>query len=122
MTRQDRLSAFQMRLNGKSWGQIADALGYEYTSVYLDMNRVLQRGVRRLMPVIYPRLREYIIQNCEGSTARFARRCGVSPNTMYCALSGAKPVSAKTARTILRETGLTFEQAFATAQEEEESI
>ena len=37
MTKQERLKAFEMRLDGCNWSQIARAVGFSSTTVHLDL-------------------------------------------------------------------------------------
>lgn len=47
MNRRDRLRAFQLRLDGKTWAEIGEALNYTGQTVARDLAYVIRKGVRR---------------------------------------------------------------------------
>lgn len=47
MNRRDRLRAFQMRLDGKTWAEIGEELHYTSQGVAKDLAYVIRKGVRR---------------------------------------------------------------------------
>lgn len=113
MNRNDRVAAFQMRLDGKSWTQIGAALGYEPESVAADLRRILNRGPRR-PHIIYPAIADYITARCGGSVYRFAMICGLRPGSVYDPLAGRCPVPKQLAEAVCAATGMTREEAFRT--------
>lgn len=44
MNRRDRLRAFQMRLDGKTWAEIGEALNYTGQGVAKDLAYVIRKG------------------------------------------------------------------------------
>ena len=47
MNRQERLRAFQMRLDGKTWAEIGEEMHYTGQTVARDIAYVVRKGVRR---------------------------------------------------------------------------
>ena len=110
MTKQERMTAFEMRLEGRSWREIGQALGYSHTAVYNDLQSCIVTRPRQLI-CIYPALRQVIEQEYDGSINAFADACGVPYNTMYLTLSGRiRPNKRKSV--ICSVTGLPPEEAF----------
>lgn len=118
MTRDERVAAFQMRLDGKSWAQIGAALGYEPDSVAIDLKRCIQRGPRHPV-IVYPAIAAYITAHCGGSIYQFAGLCGLRPGSVYDPLAGRCTVSQKMAEAVCAATGLTYEEAFRRNAKEE---
>lgn len=110
MTRQERIKAFEMRLDGKSWPEIGRVLGYSHSTVYGDL-RICILSQKKAVPCIYPALAEIIMQDYGGSIRAFAERCGASYNAMYSVLSGRTTTKSLGAG-ICSVTGLSHEEAF----------
>lgn len=115
MTRKDRIRAFCLRLDGCSWRQVGHALGYDGRSVQRDMERVVRRPQHRPRTP-YTALARFIMQECGGSIREFARMCRLPYSTMYAVLSEERAPGEATVERILETTGLTVEEAFATAE------
>ena len=111
MTRSERIQAFQMRLDGKSWTAIGAALGYTPNGVRLDILNAIKHTPRQIT-CVYPAIREYIELECGGSVERFAHHCNIPPGTMSNLVTGHHKPNMETTRLILAATGLTFEDAF----------
>lgn len=111
MTRQERMKAFEMRLDGKSWDDIAAVLGYTTNNVRIDIIHCI-RYTPRQITCVYPAIRQYITANCYGSAHQFARDCGVPYSTMGNILNGRHTPSLETATAILQATGLSVDEAF----------
>ncbi len=111
MTREERELAFEMRLDGKSWEEIAEALGYDAESVRQDMLRAINKR-HKGNAIIYPAIAKYIAENCNGSIYIFACRCNMSKSTMYAIICEGEKPSRKMASKILAETGLKYKEAF----------
>ena len=111
MTREERMQAFAMRLDGCGWAQIGQALGYEPESVAVDLKRCIQRGPRTPR-IVYPAIAEYITKQCGGSVYRFACLCGLSPSALYAPLGGRRHMTKDVADAIIAATGLSRKAAF----------
>ena len=111
MTRFERIKAFEMRLDGKTWTEIGAALGYTANGVRLDIIHCIKYTPRQIS-CVYPAIRTYIEANCGGSVQQFTRNCGIPYSTLSNILTGRFAPSMPTASAILKETGLTFDEAF----------
>ena len=111
MTKQERLKAFEMRLDGSSWAEIADALGYTANTVQCDLKACMIAAPRQVN-CVYPAIRRIITERYGGSVRSFASACGVSQNSMYAVLPGKSRPNAYVIDAILKETGLHYEEAF----------
>jgi len=111
MTRAERMKAFEMRLDGKSWKEIAAQLGYTPNGVRMDMISAI-RYTPRQVNCIYPALRAYIVAECGGSVEGFSRHCNIPESTMGNILVGRHQPNMDSTRLILKATGLTFDEAF----------
>lgn len=115
MTRQERMKAFEMRLDGKSWAEIGRTLGYSHSTVYGDL-RLCILSQKKPVPCIYPALSEIISCEYDGSIAAFAERCGASYNAMYSVLSG-RTTPKSLGHRICTATGLSYAEAFRLSEE-----
>ena len=120
MTRNDRMLAFRLRLDGLSWRQVGTALGYDPRSVQRDMEQVVSRGQRR-PKTPYVGFSRYITQYCGGSMREFARQCELPYSTVYAVLSGGRCAGEETLERMLQVTKLTLEEAFAPFYGEEQA-
>ena len=118
MTRNDKMLAFCLRLDGLSWRQVGLALGYDGRSVQRDVEQVVRRGQRR-PKTPYAGFSRYITQHCGGSIREFAHQCALPYSTVYAVLSGERAAGEETLERMLSCTGLTAEAAFAPLYEEE---
>lgn len=112
MTRNDRIQAFRLRLDGLSWRQVGEVLGYDGRSVQRDVEQVVRRGQRR-PKTPYAGFSSYIIRFCGGSIQEFARQCCLPYSTVYAVLTGDRAAGEETLERLLTVTGLTVEEAFA---------
>lgn len=116
MTKQERLKAFEMRLDGCNWSQIARAVGYASTTVHQDLlGCVMTRP--RLVNCAYPAIRQIITDQYGGSVSAFATALGMTQGAMYYTLSGKHEVSKKRKETISAAIGLPPETAFFREEE-----
>lgn len=120
MTRNDRMLAFRLRLDGLSWKQVGMAMGYDGRSVQRDVEKVVSRGQRRPRTA-FAGLSRYITQYCGGSMREFARQCELPYSTVYAVLSGERAAGEETLERMLFVTGLTMEEAFAPIYGEEQA-
>lgn len=111
MTKHERMVAFEMRLDGKSWREIGDALGYAHTTIYNDLSACLVTHPRT--PICpYPALRRVIEEQYGGSIHSFAAACGLTYNAMYYTLTGRSKLAPARQRIICSVTGLSPDEAF----------
>lgn len=112
MTKAEKLTAFQMRMEGISWDDIGEALGYCGTTVYQDIQNSLRRP--KILNVRFPLIKNYIERECGGSLKLFAKMCGLSENTLYGCFSRKlhRDPSKETIDAILKQTGMSYQEAF----------
>lgn len=111
MTKEERLKAFQMRLDGETWVDIGKTLGYAHNTVQQDLKMVVC-GDPWNVNCVYPSIKKIIIRDYGGSIAAFSRACGIQSSSIYYTLTGRGEPSAKMARAIMETTGLTYTEAF----------
>lgn len=123
MTREQKIEAFIMRMDGKSyrdighrfglsaqgaWVALRDALGVRET----DANaRTLEKVVKR-----YPGIGSYMRQN-NMKLSGLAALCGIAPSYVRSMLIDGHEPSKYTIDKILKGTGMTYEEAFGDAVE-----
>lgn len=112
MTKQERLKAFEMRLDGCNWCQIGRALGYTSNAVKQDLVGCVLSSPRQVN-CAYPVIRRIITEDYGGSVSAFAASCGLSPNAMYYTLSGKCVVSMHRQKLIANVLGIPTEEAFS---------
>ena len=112
MTKTERLRAFEMRLDGMTWAQIAERIGYTPQTVSDDLRACLN-SLPRQVSCCYPAIRDVISRRFDGSIRSFALHCGLPVNSVYYLISGrAVSPSRKVVDAVLAATGLTYEEAF----------
>ena len=111
MEQEERVKAFTLRCEGKTWAQIGEILHYDEKTVSKELQAVLQKQPHR--PAIrYPKLKEYVHRRCNGSIVVFARQMGVSPYHLRRVLVYGHQAGPKLRTKIQLATGLPWEQAF----------
>ena len=116
MTRQERLKAFEMRLDGGTWSRIGQALGYSSTHVRQDLLSCVMAKPRQVT-CVYPAIRRVIAEDYGGSVRAFADACGITYGAMYYALSGKNSVKPERQKIICTVAGLPPAEAFAREEE-----
>lgn len=111
MNKEDRMKAFEMRCDGKTWAQIAALLNYDETTVRDDLYSVITRQ-KHYAHIIYPALAAHIARHYMGSIERFAVYMQVSPHRLRRVLVNGDFPSEKLVEKVTRATGLTREEAF----------
>lgn len=81
MTKQDRVKAFTMRCEGLTWEQIGEALGYSPRHINRELHQLLEKPPHT-PKIIYPKIAEYVKDNCFGSIEVFANELKVSPHRL----------------------------------------
>lgn len=110
MTYNERMKAFELRIQGNPWGEIAKVIGYSPATVERDLKSIVN-GTKRKCICIYPRISEVLIRDYNGSIQAFANSCGVSYGSMYECLTG-KTQSPKVIARICEFMDLSPNQAF----------
>ena len=118
MTREEKIKAFEMRLDGYTFEEIGKAFGVSKQAVNQALG-VVGTG-RKGFSCIYPNIKRWITDN-KMSCKEFSNKVGFSNHAAYLWFAG-KTVPTKTAvDAILKVTGMTYEEAFATETAEVDS-
>ena len=111
MTKQERLKAFEMRLDESNWSEIGRELGYTSTTVKQDLQGcVLSKPYQ--INCAYPAIRRIITDRYDGSIRALADACGITYNAMYYTMSGKCIVSDQRKKIIANVLGIPPEEAF----------
>ena len=111
MTKQERLKAFEMRLDGSNWSEIGRELGYTSTTVKQDLQGcILSKPYQ--VNCVYPAIRRIITDRYDGSIRALADACGITYNAMYYTMSGKCIVSDQRKKIISNDLGIPPEEAF----------
>ena len=111
MTKQERLKALEMRLDGSNWSEIGRELGYTSTTVKQDLQGcVLSKPYQ--VNCVYPAIRRIITDRYDGSIRALADACGITYNAMYYTMSGKCIVSDQRKKILANVLGIPPEEAF----------
>ena len=116
MTKHERLKAFEMRLDGCKWIDIARTLGYTSTTVQQDLQGCVLTKPRQVH-CVYPVIRRIITEDYGGSVRAFAAACGISYGAMYYTLSGKCFVPPERQEVISKAIGIPPVEAFEREEE-----
>lgn len=116
MTKNDRLKAFSMRLEGYSWQEIGRAIGYTGNTVRQDLTACLMVTPRQVR-CAYPVIRRIIEDKYDCNIKTFAAACGMSDGAMRYTLSGQNLVPKKRKDAICSVIGIPPETAFRTEED-----
>lgn len=112
MTRDERIKAFTMRIDGHNWQEIAREIGYCDSTIKNDLEACI-RVPPRPPSVLYPVIRQYIVDQYGGVVKNFAYDVGgISYGQAYRMLSGRMPASKTFRENVARLMGIPAEDAF----------
>ena len=109
MTRQDKIEAYTMRLDGVALQEIADKFGV--TREYIRQITP-NAGPCRVRDNVFPNIQKYI-DDKRLYLYEFAERIDASPTAIYSWFSGTTEPKLYHIRKILALTGMDFQTAFA---------
>lgn len=117
MTKEEKLMAYSMRLDGKTLQEIADHFCVSRQRIHqlLPRDSILCRP-ESYRGFIYPNITKYL-RDSDKTVALFSEEIGVSVSGLRSNLTGKRTLCKSTIDAILRVTGMTYEEAFATASE-----
>lgn len=119
MTNRDKAEAYFMRLEGKSFQEIADCFGVSWQYIHHLLSGICERKPRRsLDTVVFPGIRNYMREN-QLSFAGFSKILGISIKQVICGLCGKNDITKNFIDRVLDTTGMTYEQAFKKEGSEE---
>lgn len=105
MTNGERRTAFDLRLSGRSWEEIGQALGYAPPTVFQDLQQCMRRPGRTAR-CVYPALARVLAERYGGSVPAFAADCALPASTAYAVLGGRCRMTDAMAAQIAQATGL----------------
>lgn len=117
MTREEKIEAFAMRLDGKTYEAIGERFGVSKQYIERILNTSTMKGASPLKKIIYPNLGQYIKTHYNG-VLNFCRALGYESKNvtpMYKKLRGKSAMTISEVRNILNLTGMTFGECFALA-------
>lgn len=120
MNQEERVKAFVLRCEGKTWAEIGEVLHYDEKTVSRSLRTIVNERVKR-PSVRDPRLRRYIEKEYDGSITKFAGQIGVSPYHLRQVLIHGDRAGAKLRKKIQDATNLKSEQVFSEEFQEEKS-
>lgn len=111
MTREEKIEAYTMRLDGHTLQEIGDKFGV--TREYIRQIVGSCGKTRTIKNCVYPAIGEWFSEHGT-SPYDLSEECGLSFRTLCNALTGKNDPSKKTIDKILSATGMTYEDAFQT--------
>lgn len=122
LTIDQKVEMYRMRLEGKSYQVIADRFGVSRQYVYQLIGQQCKSEPYRNVNVPYTGLKKWMNES-RYSVAELSRESGCTDNhskgTIASYLQGSPRMDIDSIRKILRFTGLTFEEAFGEAEQED---
>ncbi len=122
ITIDQKVEMYRMRLEGKSYQAIADRFGVSRQYVYQLFGQKYKSEPYRNVNVQYTGLRKWMNES-NYSVAKLARESGCTDNHSYVTitsyLQGSPRMDIDSIRKILRFTGLSFDEAFGEAEQED---
>ena len=111
MTREEKIEAFTMRLDGYTLKEIGDHFGLTCERIRSMFAAVTtESGIVR-KNYVYPNIARWMVLNGINQTW-FARKLGVSSKSISFCLTGRTDPSYRFVNLVLQETGMTYEEAF----------
>lgn len=111
MTRDEKLKAFEMRMDGATYKQISEKLFYDEEAIRQMFFSVLA-SKRKPPKIVFPAVRDFVVKNYEGSIRSFAYAAGYSESAIRKCLSYQMNVSEKIKKRICEVTGMSESEAF----------
>lgn len=114
MTKEQKIEAYAMRLDGLSLQEIADHFGVskQYIQQMLPTEQLRSRRRNFIRKPAYPNLEAWLFKRGI-SNKDFAEMLEVSAGKVGRIVSGEQGISKSTIDKILAVTGMTYEEAFA---------
>lgn len=113
MTKEQKIEAFRMRLDGCTYQEIGERFGLRKQAVHQSLAHPTRR-VSCPENIAYPGLARWMTENGVARRA-LAERCGMADSNMSSLLLGRTNPTKKYIDSILAVTGLSYEEAFGRA-------
>ena len=123
MTRDQKIEAFTMRIDGYSYREIADKMGISKQAAQDTLKTCLSRGgwdQAFCEKCVYPNIFKYM-QDHKINLSEFSTSTGIVYSNLSKFLKGASNPSQASIDKILKATGMTYEEAFWREENETES-
>lgn len=121
MTREQKIAAFTMRMDGKTYREIGHRFGLSAQGAWVALRDTLgvretDANARTLEKVMkrYPGIGSYMRRN-NMKLSGLAALCGLAPSSVRAALIDGHDPAKYTIDKILKGTGMTYEEAFGNA-------
>ena len=115
LTREDKIKAYAMLLDGYSHTAIGQEFGVTKEAIRQIFGNIRAHkhgpSHKTRESIVYPALRNWLVLN-ELSVHDFARKLNLSPEVLMRRLRGKEEFKQGAIEAILKETGLTYEEAF----------
>lgn len=112
MTNKEKAEAYFMRLEGKTFQEIADRFGVSKQNIQQILKGLCERSPRRNVDtVIYPSIQRYMKENNLSFNA-FSHLCGINLGPVINGLCGKNGITKRFIDAVLDVTGMTYEEAF----------
>lgn len=109
MTQAERKLAAEMLIDGASLEEVADELGYTPENIVADLKRVLFEKPRD-PDIVFPVLKQWVIQNCERSIFQLHQLSGISKRRLYAICRGQIPPYVEEQEALEKITGIPTDQ------------
>ena len=122
MTREQKIEAFTMRIDGYAYQEIANKMGISQQAVRDCLLRSISRdsrNTRLFAHCVYPNILKYMC-NHKMSLSGLANAAELNPNIVSRVLEGRNFTKTSIDK-ILKATGMTYEEAFWRKENETES-
>ena len=114
LTNRERIEAFRMRLQGMTWEEIGDEIGYTADTVYRELSYIMKNAYTK--PCAYPYLQRLIEDKFGGSISAFCASIdGTSPSFYFRflrMLRGKTKPNKADIDMILESIGASYEEVF----------
>lgn len=126
LSRDEKVKAYEMLIDGHTHAEIAREFGVTRQAIYQLFGGIRDSyglGIRMSTRerIIYPAITEYLLKN-ELSLDKFARSVNSSPEVLKKCLTGDQDMRKRVIDAILKETGMSYEEAFAERDNEEDDV
>jgi hypothetical protein len=111
MTQEERKLAAEMLIDGASFEEVGDYIGYTPENVAADLKRVLFERPRD-PNIVFPALKSWVIQNCERSVYQLHLVSGISKKRLYEVCKGRIPPYQGEKETLAALTGIPADKLF----------
>ena len=111
MTREEKIEAFTMRLDGYTLQEIGDHFGLSRERIRAILYQTTTASGIARKQYVYPNIAKWMIEN-KISPGLFSKKIGCSQAAVSNWMTGKRDPSYKFINLVLKETGMTYEEAF----------